>query len=286
MLTKTSSGTRILIINKREIPSIIRDFEQFCRIDLQHKDNTAHRRTWDVRRFLKSLNTNQVARETIREYLGTFRSMSPHTYKNVLCSLRIFFNNYLGREDLIKTFRFPTINETPLIAPSKEQLQKLYKALNIKYKAMLLMYATTGLRESELLSLTFDNIDLDRRMIIPKKHSRTKTTWVSFFNKEAKNALTKYLSTRNDDDPRLFPIKRRSLCKMFKKTSNRLGINISPQRLRNWFCVEMGELSVPDRYIDAFCGRVPKSILARHYTDYSPERLERIYDRANLKVLS
>jgi len=48
----------------------------------------------------------------------------------------------------------------------------------------------------------------------------------------------------------------------------------------------MGELGVPDRYIDAFCGRVPKSVLARHYTDYSPERLKRIYDKAGLKVLS
>jgi hypothetical protein len=37
---------------------------------------------------------------------------------------------------------------------------------------------------------------------------------------------------------------------------------------------------------DALCGRVPKSILARHYIDYSPERLKRIYDRADLKVLS
>jgi len=48
----------------------------------------------------------------------------------------------------------------------------------------------------------------------------------------------------------------------------------------------MGELGVQDRYIDAFCGRVPKSILARHYTDYSPERLKRRYDKAGLKVLS
>jgi hypothetical protein len=29
-----------------------------------------------------------------------------------------------------------------------------------------------------------------------------------------------------------------------------------------------------------------KSLLARHYTDYSPERLKKIYDKANLQVLS
>jgi hypothetical protein len=41
-----------------------------------------------------------------------------------------------------------------------------------------------------------------------------------------------------------------------------------------------------DRYTDAFCGRVPKSVLARHYSDYSPERLKEIYEKANLKVLA
>jgi hypothetical protein len=47
----------------------------------------------------------------------------------------------------------------------------------------------------------------------------------------------------------------------------------------------MGRLGVPDRYVDAFCGRVPQSVLARHYTDFSPERLKEIYDRAGLRVL-
>jgi intergrase/recombinase len=56
--------------------------------------------------------------------------------------------------------------------------------------------------------------------------------------------------------------------------------------LRDWFCQEVEKLGVPDRYIDTFCGRVPRSVLARHYTDFSPEKLKEIYDKANLKVLS
>ena len=42
---------------------------------------------------------------------------------------------------------------------------------------------------------------------------------------------------------------------------------------------------VSDSYIDAFCGRVPKSVLARHYTDFSPEKLEEIYEKANIRIL-
>jgi len=33
----------------------------------------------------------------------------------------------------------------------------------------------------------------------------------------------------------------------------------------------MGRLGVPDRYVDAFCGRVPRSVLARRYIDFSSE---------------
>jgi len=48
---------------------------------------------------------------------------------------------------------------------------------------------------------------------------------------------------------------------------------------------EMGRLGVSDRYIATFCGRTPKLVLARHYNDYIPERLKKIYDDVDLKVL-
>jgi intergrase/recombinase len=56
--------------------------------------------------------------------------------------------------------------------------------------------------------------------------------------------------------------------------------------LKEWYCGEMGKLGFSDRYIDAFCGRTPKLVLARHYTDYNPERSMRIYEEVNLKVLT
>jgi intergrase/recombinase len=43
---------------------------------------------------------------------------------------------------------------------------------------------------------------------------------------------------------------------------------------------------VSDSYVDAFCGRIPRSVLAKHYLDYSPERMKEIYYKANLSVLN
>jgi intergrase/recombinase len=43
----------------------------------------------------------------------------------------------------------------------------------------------------------------------------------------------------------------------------------------------MGPNGVPDRYIDAFCGHMPISVLARHYADYDAETSRLIYEEAN-----
>jgi len=51
-------------------------------------------------------------------------------------------------------------------------------------------------------------------------------------------------------------------------------MRITPQILREWFAREMGRLGVPDRHVDAFCGRVPRSVLARHYADFNLEKLK------------
>ncbi|MFZ3059534.1 MAG: hypothetical protein WA102_07300 [Candidatus Methanoperedens sp.] len=47
----------------------------------------------------------------------------------------------------------------------------------------------------------------------------------------------------------------------------------------------MSRAGVQDRYIDAFCGRVAGSVLARHYSNFSPEVLKEIYEKAVLKIL-
>ena len=156
-------------------------------------------------------------------------------------------------------------------------------------KALFLFYATTGLRSKEVLSLKIGDIDFEKRMIVPKKTtSRTKRMWVTFYNEEAERALREYLGSFRglNKEERLFPVTEEYFKRRYEKFERETGIKITPQILREWFACEMGRLGVPDRYVDAFCGRVPRSVLARHYTDFSPERLKEIYDRAHLKVLS
>jgi intergrase/recombinase len=52
-----------------------------------------------------------------------------------------------------------------------------------------------------------------------------------------------------------------------------------------WFCSEMLRLGVTETYVDAFLGRVPKSVLARHHIDFSPEKLKKVYVKLEIDVL-
>lgn len=48
----------------------------------------------------------------------------------------------------------------------------------------------------------------------------------------------------------------------------------------------MGIRQTSDRYIDALCGRVPANVLAKHYSDYSPDVLKKMYEKADLKFFT
>ena len=74
--------------------------------------------------------------------------------------------------------------------------------------------------------------------------------------------------------------------KIWISASKSAVTRITSKILRAWLSTELGELGVPDRFVDVFQGRAPRSVLAKHYTGKGLERLKRIYEKANLKVLA
>jgi integrase len=266
----------------------LKEFMEFCRVDLRLAPRTVHGHVWEIARFLRAVDKDPatITREDVRSYLSGFLDKAPATYANIVKSLRVFFRDYIGRDAVVATFKLPRREFQPKHIPSREDLQRFYQALpSIKERALFLFYATTGLRKNEALSLLKEDIDLEKRIVIPRKtESRTKRTWVSFFNDETRDVLKEYLESRTDNNPRLFKMHRDDHM-IFRTARAETGIQITPEVLREFFACEMGRLNMPDRYVDAFCGRVPHSVLARHYTDFSPERLKEIYDRAGLSVL-
>lgn len=203
-------------------------------------------------------------------------------------SLKRFMRDFNPRSEVVSSFKFPSNYLAPKVIPSKQEVRKFYDALERPIeRALFLFYATTGLRKNEVLSLQIDDIDFDKRMIVPNNgQTRTKRRWASFFNQEAEKTLREYLATRKNNKRKLFRIGTHTFVDFWKRAHVKSGVHITPKVLRAWFCNEMGRLGVLDRFVDAFCGRLPMSVLARHYTDYGPEKLQQIYSKIRLRVLS
>jgi integrase len=266
-------------------------FREFLKVDLRRSDKTAYEHTYYIKKFLNELTkpVEQTTAEDVRQHLKSLKSISSAQYKNILMALKLFFRDFLKAPEVIASFKFPHQVFKPKQILSKDQLEQFYNCLETpKEKALFMLYVTTGLRRDEILTLEPEDVDFENRMITPKNHrGETKKSWVSFYNEEAEIVLKGYLATKKHSrSERLFPMQREEVVDIWKVAQDKTSINITPQKLRQWFCSEMLRLGVSETYVDAFCGRVPKSILARHYTNYSPDKLKQIYNKATLKILN
>jgi integrase len=268
---------------------LLKRFHDFQIIDLRRSKRTAYEKVWFIKKLLQIVKKrpSEISREDLRSHLKTLENYSASYYKNALMALKVFFRDFLEAPEAVASFKFPHQIFKPKQIVSRGQLKQFYECIETaKEKALFMLYATTGLRREEILSLRLENIDFERQMITPyNHHGETKKSWVSFYNEEAEKALREYLDSKKDSrSERLFPMQRQEVVDLWKTAREKAGMSITPQKLRQWFCSEMMRLGVSETYVDAFCGRVPESVLARHYTDFSPEKLKEVYDKAKLKI--
>ena len=255
------------------------DFRSFLERQLKTK-RTTNSYLGIIHNFLTEFDGQTITSGVIQKYLSRFDNRN--TYRNHLVALRVYFHEFL-RVPLCQGFSVPQVAFIPKAVPSKKDLQRFFNELDsLMDKTLFLLFASSGLRRAEVLSLPRENIDLKNRALLPRSEGKTKRTWVAFFNEEAELYLRQYMAEKPKGT--LFPEK--STKKIWAVARKKTGLNITPQVLREWFAQEMSKLGVPDRFIDAFQGRIPRSVLARHYTDYSLENLKKIYDKAGLRVLS
>ena len=264
---------------------VLKDFEEFMSVNMQLRPETVKHTIQDIRRFLKK-SDGIVSYKAISEYLKGYVEKAPKTYNQQLTSLRRFVRDFLGYEELISSFKLAPVDEPKGTDITKEQVKAGFCAQkDVRSKAIYLFIATTGLRKCEVLNLRKENIDFELRAVKPDHFTRKKRGGVTFYNGEAEEWLLKYLKSRNDDNPLVFVISDRQWRLIWKRASEAAGVRITAQVLRMWFSTEMGELGVPDRYVDVFQGRAPRTVIAKHYTGKGLERLKRIYDKAGLKIL-
>lgn len=119
--------------------------------------------------------------------------------------------------------------------------------------------------------------DFSIRSVKSKHNTRTKRTGITFYTDEIERYLQKYLASRKDNIEKLFRIDKNIFYRMWKLA--RKLIKTTPQILRKWQSTTLGENGCPDRYVDIFQERAPRTVLAKFYIGKELLRLKSIYNR-------
>jgi integrase len=278
-------ATTPFLMDKECLNEDLENFRLFAIVKLNLSKLTVSQYICKVRPFLEGITT--ITDRDVQEYIQRKKeTCSPGYVSNVISAFKAYFREYKGLR-LMDGYRHPSgpLKIKEEIEPIKVKL--FIEAIdNLTVKTIAILLATSGLRKGEVLGLKKEDINRVLRCIIPNCHSgETKHSGISFYNSEAEHFLVKYGQTCASKNDKLFRIGHETFLKAWNKARKKTEVHLKPKDLRDFFSQEMGKALIPDRVIDIFQGRSPRSVLAKHYTPQGLRLLREIYDKANLTVL-
>ena len=242
----------------------------------------------------------QATRAQLQGYLaeGVSRGARPRTAARLLSSLRRFYH-YLLREGLITEDPTATLEAPKLGRPlpkslSEEQVELLLNApepetpLGLRDRAMLETLYATGLRVSELVGLTVQQVNLQSGVV--KVVGKGDKERLVPLGEEAIGALERYISSARRDllngrtSDALFPtargaaMTRQAFWHNIKRYARHAGIesSLSPHTLRHAFATHLLNHGADLRVVQMLLGHADLST-TQIYTQVARERLKQLH---------
>ena len=144
------------------------------------------------------------------------RGVGPHTIKSRFLAIRAFFKwavawkQFTGfTESPAAALHVPKVPRVPKRAPDADAFAALLSVcapntfLGARRRAMLFLYACTGMRLQELTGLSLTDVDWTTR-VVRVNNAKGQLYKRPTFNRETHKALLVYLSFRQDSDPALW----------------------------------------------------------------------------------
>lgn len=259
----------------------LEDYTRYARESLGLEQITIENQRSAIMSFLDH-SKGKINPETVRAYLDSNESSTWKT--NQIKALRRYIRDFLKLGNWMEEFKFKKERTRIQKAyPTNEDLADFGNILSDEVQLVFLVLLSSGLRIGEILGLKIKDLNLELNMIDASSiHTgKTKSSRFSFMTEQASELLLEYLDECKLEDPDLhiFSISARTIQQDFKNASEQLGLDINPKLLRKVFADRCEKAGIEPKYIDAFCGRTPNSVLDKHYTDYSPESMRQKYDK-------
>ncbi len=291
--------------------SELKEFISYLKLQRNFSSLTCKSYLEDVSFFLGFIKVNgirytEVTPNLIRGYLLDLSNsgLSKATIKQNLASLKHFYK-FLFTQGYIKTDPFEFVTSPKLDARlpdflNENEIQQLFKANmersdNLKYRdqAILELLYASGLRASELVSLTFQNIDIRNRVIrvigkgnkqriVPFSNS-AKIALQNYFDMCRNNLVSKDKSNKmntyvflNNNGKQLTSRGLEYVLKEIEKKSN-CYMKLHPHKLRHSFATTMLSNGADLRVIQELMGH--ESIgTTQIYTHVSYTQMKEVYN--------
>jgi integrase/recombinase XerD len=259
----------------------------------------------DLRQFAAWLDEQQVElaaveRSTVRSYLGSRRDagLSARSAARALSALRAFFRFLMQGEvlsaDPTANLQSPSLWHTVPHALTGEEIEALLAApdpaapLGLRDRAMLETLYATGLRVSELVSLSADRVRLDpgyvrvvgkgrKERVVPLGDSAA--SWIDRYLQEARPKLNRQHRSEIFLNHRGGRLTRQGFWKILRGHAVSAGVRppVSPHVVRHSFATHLVENGADLRAVQMMLGHASLTT-TEIYTHVARERLRRLYD--------
>jgi len=260
--------------------SAVSQYSDFARNELHIGEGTIKNQSGSIRQFLEFC-TGEVTENTVRDYLDTLEG-SPKN--NNLKALKRYIRDYLKLGNWVNDISFEAqkVKIKTQKMPSNEELVLFYDEMkNDQISMIFLICFNSGLRIGEVLQIKSNMLNFELNCIdVSQIHQgETKSAWFGFFTEQAAGILQGYVNHYGfEDDDDIFSVTYNQVYEELERVSNATGIRIKPKYLRTVFVERCIDAQIDKNVIDVFEGRIGKSVQAKHYRDYSPERLKQHYN--------
>lgn len=288
-----------------EIERLKREFLEYLEIEKGSSLKTVENYNRYLIRFFefaKIKNPSEITDSLVREFRlflnrqsagnnrATGKTLSKKTQNYYLIAIRMFLK-HLTKKGIksmsAEQIELAKVSERSLDLITQTELSRLLEApkgsdiKSLRDKAILELLFSTGLRVSELCSLTND-LDLNaEEFSIRGKGGKVR---VVFMSEEARNAIKKYLPLRKDMGEALFvqvdneiskketgPLTRRSIERIVKQYAVKAGISkkVTPHIIRHCFATDLLSNGADIRSVQMMLGHanIATTQIYTHVTD-------------------
>lgn len=286
-----------------EIIDSIDLFVQYLKVEKGLSNNTWKSYLSDLKGFFAHFknigDTNDLNAEYLSQYISfcLSESVSVNTVLRITSSLKLYFtflkknNYYLGE---LPDIEIPKKPERLPVFLTKEEIDLLMKAPDIEKptglrdRAMLEVMYSSGLRVSELLSLTLDRVSIDQKVItVFGKGAKERKIPSSDYSLKFVEQYIKKVRSKNPgrNSKTLFlnktgkQISRIYFYKQIEKYAEMVGIKkkISPHTLRHSFATHLLDGGAQLRAVQEMLGH-ENIATTQIYTHVSVSKLINAYD--------